>query len=365
MNPFWNFFSPLFLSIARTKQTYRKTSAPEKSVTRRFSCTVGKSSKFWAITLRGNETRVQYGKIGSAGTSAAPKVHESAAAAQAEIDKLVREKLKGGYLEEVVDDNDDDGDDDNDGDGGDDDDDEPKARSSSASAKRSRLNAKGKASTTAPTAAKYISIGYDDFEVENPFDDEGSDDNDGEFKNGRPILPKKVHKLLSIGDIVDFSPDDSEGGNCLFVGAGHVWLSGCHSNNREALTVPLAISSRFADAVAHYAQVMQDRSNCYYFLSSNDAWIRKQFADANAAADLNPDWIFEIEFQQHSSLAGVSIVSRAWAEFSRSRQDDDDDSGDVLASVDFRDRDDEAGTDPIDSASTWVPLLVNKMKAKK
>lgn len=355
--------------MARTKQTYRSTTKPEKRVTRRFSCTVGKSSKFWEITLRGNETSVQYGKIGSAGTSGPRKLHESAEAAQAEVDKLVREKLKGGYLEEVAekDDNDDDeensaGNDDKDDNDDDDDDEAPKAISSSASAKRSRLNAKGKASTTARTAAKYISIGYDEFEVENPFDDEGSE-GDGEFQNGRPILPKKVHKLLSIGDIVDFSPDDSDGGSCLFVGAGHVWLSGSHSGNREALTVPLAISTRFADAVAHYAQVMSDRSNCYYFLSGKDAWIQKQFADADAAADLDPDWIFEIEFQQ-DSLASVSVVSRAWAEFSRSRQDDDDDSGDVLASVDFRDRDDAAGTDPIDSASTWVPLLVSKMKAE-
>jgi predicted DNA-binding WGR domain protein len=348
--------------MGRTKQTYRKTSSPANRVTRRFSCTEGKSSKFWTITIRDLETSVSYGKIGSAGTSAKAKVHASEAAAQAEVDRLVREKLAGGYREEVAEDDDGDGDGHDEkvsGDDNEDGDDAPNA--SSSSAKRSRLNVKGKASTTAPTAAKYISIGYDEFDVKNPFDDEDGD----EFQNGVPIRPKKAHRLLAIGDIVDFSPDDDDGGNCLFVGPGHVWLSGNHSHNREALTVPLAISSRFADAVAHYAGVMHDRSECIFFLCARDAWIRKQFDDASAADDLDPAWTFEVQFEQFSSLAGVSVVSRGWAEFSKMRQDDDDDAGDVLATVDFRDRDDATGTNPIDSASTWVPLLVKKMTATK
>jgi len=344
--------------MVRTTQTFRKSDPVAKRVTRRFSCTMGKSSKFWQISIFGAATTVSFGKIGSAGSSAAPKQHASEAAAQAEVDKLVREKLKGGYREEVADTNDDG--DDNDDDDDDDDDDDVVAPKASASAKRSRLNLKGKASTTAPTAAKYISFGHDEFDVTNPFDE---DEDVGDFQNGQAILPKKAHKLLAIGDIVDFSPDDGDGGSCLFVGPGHVWLSGCHSGNFESLTVPLAISTRFADAIAHYASVTQDRW-CCYFLSGNDAWIRKQFEDAGAAADLDAEWTFEVQFDD-DLLQSVSVVSRAWAEFSRPREDDDDDSGNVIASVGFQDRDDDAGTDPILSASTWVPLLITKIKAKK
>jgi hypothetical protein len=101
---------------------------------------------------------------------------------------------------------------------------------------------------------------------------------------------------------------------------------------------------------------------CCYFLSGNDAWIRKQFEDAGAAADLDAEWTFEVQFDD-DLLQSVSVVSRAWAEFSRPREDDDDDSGNVIASVGFQDRDDDAGTDPILSASTWVPLLITKIKA--
>ncbi len=57
----------------------------------------GNSSKFWRARVDGKTLYVNYGKIGSAGQTQV-KDFASPDAAQKEYDKLVREKLKKGYV---------------------------------------------------------------------------------------------------------------------------------------------------------------------------------------------------------------------------------------------------------------------------
>ena len=81
----------------------------------------GTSSKFWRARLDGSTLYVNYGRIGSAGTTQ-PKDFPSPALAQKEFDKLVAEKRKKGYVDAggagagPVDDDDEDNDDDEDDD---------------------------------------------------------------------------------------------------------------------------------------------------------------------------------------------------------------------------------------------------------
>jgi uncharacterized protein (TIGR02996 family) len=56
------------------------------------------SRKFWNIELDGNKTIVTFGRIGTKGQTKT-KEHASAAAAQKEYDKLIKEKLGKGYTE--------------------------------------------------------------------------------------------------------------------------------------------------------------------------------------------------------------------------------------------------------------------------
>jgi uncharacterized protein (TIGR02996 family) len=65
---------------------------------RSFEYRDAKSAKFWNIDLQGNSFTVTYGKIGTAGQSQT-KSFPTAEKAQAEHDKLVREKTGKGYLE--------------------------------------------------------------------------------------------------------------------------------------------------------------------------------------------------------------------------------------------------------------------------
>lgn len=64
----------------------------------RFELSEGSSHKFWQIEVTGESFTVTYGRIGTAG-QAQTKSFADAAAAQAEADKLVREKVKKGYAE--------------------------------------------------------------------------------------------------------------------------------------------------------------------------------------------------------------------------------------------------------------------------
>jgi predicted DNA-binding WGR domain protein len=65
---------------------------------RRFECVEGSASKFWEVAVGGDALTVRYGRIGSNGQTQT-KSFASAAKAQAEYDKLIREKTGKGYLE--------------------------------------------------------------------------------------------------------------------------------------------------------------------------------------------------------------------------------------------------------------------------
>jgi uncharacterized protein (TIGR02996 family) len=65
---------------------------------RTFQFSDAKSHKFWNIDVQGNAFTVTYGKIGTAGQTQT-KTFKDAATAQAEADKLVKEKTKKGYVE--------------------------------------------------------------------------------------------------------------------------------------------------------------------------------------------------------------------------------------------------------------------------
>lgn len=65
---------------------------------RTFQYSDAKSHKFWNIEVSGSSFTVTYGKIGAAGQTQT-KSFASAEKAQAEADKLIREKLKKGYAE--------------------------------------------------------------------------------------------------------------------------------------------------------------------------------------------------------------------------------------------------------------------------
>ena len=63
---------------------------------RRFECVEGSASKFWEVTVSDEVMTVRYGRIGTAGQTQT-KSFASAAKAQAECDKLIREKTGKGY----------------------------------------------------------------------------------------------------------------------------------------------------------------------------------------------------------------------------------------------------------------------------
>ena len=65
---------------------------------RRLELVEGKSSKFWEVDRAGATITVRFGRIGTAGQSQT-RTHVSEAAATAELDRLVREKLRKGYSE--------------------------------------------------------------------------------------------------------------------------------------------------------------------------------------------------------------------------------------------------------------------------
>ena len=65
---------------------------------RTFQFSDAKSHKFWNIDVQGASFTVTYGKIGTAGQTQT-KTLGSATAAQAEADKLIKEKTKKGYVE--------------------------------------------------------------------------------------------------------------------------------------------------------------------------------------------------------------------------------------------------------------------------
>src|SRR5436305_11287140 len=65
---------------------------------RTFQFSDAKSHKFWNIEVSGDSFTATYGKVGAAGQTQT-KAFASAEKAQAEADKLIREKVKKGYVE--------------------------------------------------------------------------------------------------------------------------------------------------------------------------------------------------------------------------------------------------------------------------
>ena len=65
---------------------------------RRFEFEEGSSKKFWDISVEGADVTTRWGRIGTEGQQKS-KTFASAAAAKAEHDKLVKEKVGKGYIE--------------------------------------------------------------------------------------------------------------------------------------------------------------------------------------------------------------------------------------------------------------------------
>ena len=59
-----------------------------------------KSHKFWAVEQQGNELHICWGKVGTKGQNQVKSFADAAAAAKAEL-KLIAEKVKKGYVEEL------------------------------------------------------------------------------------------------------------------------------------------------------------------------------------------------------------------------------------------------------------------------
>jgi predicted DNA-binding WGR domain protein len=78
-----------------------KTAKRTTSQSRRFEFVAGNSSKFWTIRLAGNSVVTEWGRIGSVGQTTS-KSFDTSEKAQAEYDKLIREKTGKGYVEVQV-----------------------------------------------------------------------------------------------------------------------------------------------------------------------------------------------------------------------------------------------------------------------
>jgi predicted DNA-binding WGR domain protein len=68
------------------------------SVVRRLELVAGKSSKFWEVALIGCTLKIRYGRTGAKGQTLT-KEYDSEAKTQSEMEKLVNEKLRKGYVE--------------------------------------------------------------------------------------------------------------------------------------------------------------------------------------------------------------------------------------------------------------------------
>ena len=55
-----------------------------------------KSNKFWEIEAKGSTINILYGKVGTNGQTSIKKV-KSSDAAKAEVEKLIKSKMKKGY----------------------------------------------------------------------------------------------------------------------------------------------------------------------------------------------------------------------------------------------------------------------------
>jgi predicted DNA-binding WGR domain protein len=83
---------------ARENVTAPITEAALPELVRSLRFEQGNSQKFWRASVRDKELSVSYGRIGSSGQTVL-KQFESAERAHREMDKLVTEKLRKGYVE--------------------------------------------------------------------------------------------------------------------------------------------------------------------------------------------------------------------------------------------------------------------------
>jgi DNA ligase-1 len=84
---------------APAKKAVSKAPAPPAAPrTRHFEFVSGSSSKFWEVSVNGNEMTTRYGRIGSSGQSTTKEFADNAAA-QAAAAKLIAEKTDKGYVE--------------------------------------------------------------------------------------------------------------------------------------------------------------------------------------------------------------------------------------------------------------------------
>ena len=74
------------------------TATPMPITLRRFECTKGGARKFWQIGRHGSDVTVVFGRIGTQGQTQLKQFADEARA-QREVDKLVAEKLRKGYVE--------------------------------------------------------------------------------------------------------------------------------------------------------------------------------------------------------------------------------------------------------------------------
>ena len=65
---------------------------------RRFEFCAGSSNKFWEVSAQGSDVTVRFGRIGTQGQTQV-KSFPDAAAAVAQVAKLIQEKTAKGYLE--------------------------------------------------------------------------------------------------------------------------------------------------------------------------------------------------------------------------------------------------------------------------
>jgi predicted DNA-binding WGR domain protein len=71
---------------------------PKTTSKRRFEFVGGNSDKFWEVQMAGKEVTVRFGRNGADGQTNT-KAFPDAAAASMHADKLVRAKLRKGYVE--------------------------------------------------------------------------------------------------------------------------------------------------------------------------------------------------------------------------------------------------------------------------
>jgi predicted DNA-binding WGR domain protein len=85
-------------SAERSDASTAAASALEGTLVRRLELVAGKSSKFWEIAQTGCTLKIRYGRTGTKGQTLT-KEYDNEAKTQNEMEKLVNEKLRKGYVE--------------------------------------------------------------------------------------------------------------------------------------------------------------------------------------------------------------------------------------------------------------------------